>query len=248
MALPFGLDTGAALWMAAAIFVAAFVRGYSGFGSAAIIMASAGLVTDPRPFIAVVTLADFLLTFQQWRGIRGHVDWRRCLTLLAGCLIGVPAGLALLAGVSVDIARGVVSLIILVMCAGLVAGVRMARAAGDPAHLGAGFLSGAANAAGVGGLPVVVFFAAQPFAAAAFRATLICYFTLMDLWTLPMLWWHGLVSRDTFVAVAVALPLLTLGIWLGGRRFVHADPKDFRRFAILLLAALASLGLVKSVV
>ena len=246
MTLPFDLGPVAAAFLAVAIFVAAYVRGFSGFGSAAIIMAASALVSDPRQFVAVVTIADFVLTFQQWRGIRGHVDWRRCIALVIGAGAGVPLGLWVLGGISIDAARAVVSFIILVMCAGLMAGWRMARPAGDAAHVGVGVVSGAANAAGVGGLPVAVFFAAQPLAAAAFRATLIAYFALLDLWTAPLLWWNGLISADTFVAVALAMPILVLGIWLGGRRFVSADPQDFRRFAILLLAGLAILGLVRA--
>jgi uncharacterized protein len=92
-----------------------------------------------------------------------------------------------------------------------------------------------------------VFFAAQPIAAAAFRATLIAYFAALDIWTAPLLWSHGLVTRDSLVATALALPLMMLGIWLGGRHFFKAEPQEFRRFAILLLAGLAALGLVRSV-
>ena len=37
---------------------AGYVRGYSGFGFAAILIAGAGLVTDPRNLLAVVVLSD----------------------------------------------------------------------------------------------------------------------------------------------------------------------------------------------
>jgi uncharacterized membrane protein YfcA len=123
----------------------------------------------------------------------------------------------------------------------------MPREAGRPAHVAAGVISGMANAAGMGGLPVAVFFAAQPIAAAVFRATLIAYFAALDIWTLPLMWGHGLVSRDTLVVTLAALPLIGFGTWLGGRHFLNTDPQDFRKFAILLLAALALLGLLKTV-
>jgi hypothetical protein len=38
-----------------------------------------------------------------------------------------------------------------------------------------------------------------------------------------------------------------LGNWLGGRHIFNTDPQDFRRFAILLLAGLAGMGLLKAV-
>ena len=81
-----------------------------------------------------------------------------------------------------------------------------------------------------------------------FRATLIAYFPLLDLYSAPLYWWHGLVSWDTIHASLIALPLTFLGNWLGGRHFLRTDPQEFRRFAIVLLAVLASMGLVKAVV
>lgn len=245
--MPFDLTPLAALWMAIAVFGAAFVRGYSGFGSAALIIAASSLVTHPLNFVAVVTFADFLMTFQQWAGARRDVDWARVGWLVAGAVAGVPAGLWLLTGIDIDAARVVISVYVLAMCALLLTGWRYPGRAGAAAHLGTGLVSGMANAAGAGGLPVAVFFAAQPMAAAAFRATLIAYFFALDLYTAPVLWAHGLITRDSIVAVALSLPLMVAGIWLGGRHFLSTDPQEFRRFAIWLLAALALLGLVRSV-
>jgi len=63
---------------------------------------------------------------------------------------------------------------------------------------------------------------------------------------LPMLGYAGVISADTFIAAACCLPMLGAGVWLGGRRFVSAEPANFRRMAIALLAFLATLGLLKS--
>lgn len=244
--IPFDLSPPAALWMGLAILGAAFVRGYTGFGFAALIVAAAGLVTNPLHFVPVVLLADILLTAQQARDIRRHVAWRRVATLFAGCLAGVPLGVWALTRTDPDTARAAISLYILAMCALLLTGWTMRRPAGDGAHVATGVISGIANGAAVGGLPVAAFFAAQPIAAATFRATLIAYFTLLDLWTIPLLWAQGLITRDTLLATALGLPLMMLGVHLGSRRFLSAAPEDFRHFAILLLALLATLGLVRS--
>jgi hypothetical protein len=49
------------------------------------------------------------------------------------------------------------------------------------------------------------------------------------------------------VVTLAALPLIGLGTWAGGRHFLNTDPQDFRKFSILLLAGLALLGLLKTV-
>ncbi|MFN4159688.1 MAG: TSUP family transporter [Gemmobacter sp.] len=246
MILPFELSPATAIWMAAASFGAGFVRGYSGFGFAALIVTSAALVTDPLVFVPVVVLADLVLTAQQARGIRADIDWRRAGALFAGCLAGVPVSIWALGLLGVDGARMAVSAFVLVMCAVLAVGWRRARAGGDEANLAVGLVSGLANGAAVGGLPVAAWFAAQPMAAATFRATLIAYFTLLDLWTLPLMMWAGMVSGQTLMATALLLPVMSLGVWAGGRRFLRTEPREFRRFAILLLSALAGAGLVRS--
>ncbi len=159
VSLPFDLGPWAALWMAVAIFGAAFVRGYSGLRVGGADHRLVVLVTNPLNFVAVVTFLDFLMTFQQWRGVRGHVDWGRITPLMLGAFAGVPLGLWLLTGIGVDAARVVISVYVLVMCAILLRGWTMAHSAGRAAHAVTGLVSGMANAAGAGGLPVAVFFA-----------------------------------------------------------------------------------------
>ncbi|MFN4155281.1 MAG: TSUP family transporter [Paracoccaceae bacterium] len=244
--IPFGLTGAEAVLVAAGMVVAGYVRGYSGFGFAALVMLFAALVTDPFPFVPVVILADIVMTLGQARGIWAHIDWRRVAGLFAGCLVGVPLGVMAVQWAGVDLGRAVLSGFVLVMCGLLLAGWRIGRQ-GDVAHVGVGAVSGLANGMAVGGLPVAVFFTAQGVAPVVFRATVIAYFTALDLWSLPVLWQAGQITRDSFLATAFGLPFMLIGLWLGGRRFASTSPQDFRRFAILMLGGLSVAGLLKSV-
>lgn len=248
MTLPFDMGYGAAAFMAAAVLVAAFVRGYSGFGFSAMVIAASALVTGPLNFVAVVVICEALMSLQAWRGVGPDVDWRRVWLLLAGAAVGMPLGLWALTAISEDAARAVISGYVLAMCLVLLAGWQMGREVRGRGNLLVGLISGLANAPGMGGLPVAAFFAAQTMPAAVFRATLIAYFPLLDLYSAPLYFWHGMVSMDTLWASLLTLPMVFLGNWLGSRHFLNTDPQDFRRFAILLLAALAALGLLKSVI
>ena len=246
MTLPFDIGLWGALWMGAAVLVAAFVRGYSGFGYSAMVIAASSLVTNPLNFVAVVVIAETAMTLQAWKGVGPEVDWRRVKWLLLGAIVGLPLGLWALTAISEDAARAVISGYVLVMCLVLLAGWRLAREVGAGGTLATGLVSGLANAPGMGGLPVAAFFAAQPMAAATFRATLVAYFPILDLYSAPLYFLHGLVSWDTLWASLWVLPLTFLGNLLGGRHFFNTDPQDFRRFAIILLAGLAALGLAKA--
>ena len=66
MSLPFDIGMMGAVWMAAAILIAAFVRGYSGFGYSAMVITASSLVTNPLNFVAVVVIAEAMMSLQAW--------------------------------------------------------------------------------------------------------------------------------------------------------------------------------------
>ncbi|MGB3277763.1 MAG: sulfite exporter TauE/SafE family protein, partial [Pseudorhodobacter sp.] len=78
----------ATAYMAVVMFGAAFVRGYSGFGFSALVVTGSSLVTNPLNFVPVVIFCEFLMTFQQWRGVGADVDWPRVRWLWIGGLLG----------------------------------------------------------------------------------------------------------------------------------------------------------------
>jgi uncharacterized membrane protein YfcA len=244
--LPFGLELWQGGVVGLALLLAAFVRGYSGFGFSALLVACAGLVADPRDFIPVAILCEITMTLVQGRGLRGHIDWHRVWAMLLGAAVAMPLSVAVLSQVGVDAARVGISALIMAMCVLLLSGWAIRSRIGIKGHVGVGVASGLANGAAVGGLPVAAFMAAQAMPAVRFRATMVVYLTALDLMALPMMARAGMVSRDTGLALVLALPLLALGIFLGGRHFLAASPQGFRRMAISLLIGLALLGLLKS--
>ena len=245
--MPFGLTPLGLAWMVLAILVAGFVRGYSGFGFSAMTIAASSLVMNPLHFVACVVVWEMVMSLQAWSGLGSNVDWKRVGLLVAGAVVGLPLGLWALNTITEDQARAVISGYILLMSLILLLGWRLKGETGPVAHFGAGIVSGLANAPGMGGLPVVAFFAAQGIPPAVFRATLVAYFPILDIYSGPVYWYNGMVTWPTVTTSLVGLPLVLLANWLGSRHFLSTDPKDFRRFAILLLAGLALLGLLKAV-
>ncbi|WP_375254789.1 TSUP family transporter [Yoonia sp.] len=248
MSLPFDLGPGTSAALAIALLGAAYVRGYSGFGFSAIFIAFAALVTNPLPLIPVVFACEMLMTVFQAREIRGHIDWRRILWLLLGAAIALPFSVSVILSVGEDTARIAISGIIFVLSLVLLSGWTLQRRIGPLGHTGVGIVSGACNSAGIGGLPVAAFMSAQPIEAAVFRATMIVYLTGLDMITLPFLWAGGLVTIDTAIGVALAFPMLGMGVWLGGRQFTSTSPASFRRFAILLLLTLSLFGVIRAII
>jgi uncharacterized protein len=247
MNLPFSMSYEAAGFMALACLVAAFVRGYSGFGFSALVVSASALVMNPLHIVGVVMVCEFAMTFQQWRGVKADVQWWRVLALMIGAVVGLPLGLWGITRVGVDVTRAIIAVYVLCMCAVMLRGWSIRRPQGFAPHLGVGIFAGFANSVGMAGLPVASYFTAQGVSAAVFRGTLIAYFAALDLFSIPVMWGSGIIVWDTLRLAVAAIPLMLIGIWAGGRHFLKTDPQDFRKFAIGLLAALALINLVKVV-
>lgn len=243
--LPFGLTEGQGLFLVAALFAAAFVRGYSGFGFSAIFIIIAALTTNPLPLIPVVFMCEIAMTLFQARDIGPHIDWRRSFALLAGAAVATVPAVAVMARLDADTARLVISGLVLGLSLVLLSGWQLKTAIGTRGNLGAGMVAGMANSAGVGGLPTAAFLTAQPMPAAVFRATMIVFLTGIDLMALPIMAANGLVGDDTVTGALLAFPILGAGVWLGSRQFSQADQAGFRKAIIGLLAALAALNIAR---
>ncbi|MBI1383865.1 MAG: TSUP family transporter [Rhizobiales bacterium] len=246
--MPLGLGEAGAAFLALAVLGAGFVRGYAGFGFSALVVSASAFVTNPLLVVPVVMLLEIAATVGQAPRAWPDLDRRLTLLLLAGAVVALPLAVALLTLLSVDHLRLVISGFILAISLALLMGWTLRRAIGTGGTFGVGLVSGFANAAAVGGLPVALFMTAQAIPARRFRATMIFYLTAIDLAALPMLWLAGVFTRESVVAALLALPLMVLGVTLGGRRFLSTPPESFRRMVIALLAVLAGLGLAKSLI
>ena len=126
-------------------------------------------------------------------------------------------------------------------------GLRVRQLHGRGVTLGTGLISGAVNgAAAVGGLPVVLYFLSASAPAKVVRATLMVYLVFLGCYGLAVASWQGLVNADAVLRGAVFCLPLVFGVALGNHRFLNTSPESFRRFALLLLSALALLGLARA--
>ena len=233
--------------MAAGLLVAAFARGYSGFGFSALLVASWSLVAPPALPVAVTMLLELSASVMQAVGVWPHVDWRRVALLLIGAVIGTPFGVAVLGYASPELLRLVIATFLLVCCGALLAGYSLKRKLGAPGDVAVGAASGLANGAtAMGGLPVALFLAASGVAPAVMRATFIAYFFPLDIMTVSLMARRGLIGWDTLMLALICLPGLVIGVVLGGRHFLAASPEQFRRQTLILLIGLALIGLVRA--
>jgi uncharacterized membrane protein YfcA len=241
-----GLGAPTLAYALTVVFIAALVRGYSGFGASALIVTSLTLVLPPAEVVPISLLIEIAASLGLLAQVWKDVPWRTMAWLLIGAAIGMPAGFALLAALPADVMRVAISILVLLACALIWRGAKASSQPGTPAILGTGVVSGVANGiAAVGGLPVVLFFLYSSAAIATSRATVIVYLLIADIYGTGVAWMNDLVTEEVLLRTALFCIPLFLGVWLGNRHFLATSPESFRRFTLILLVFLASAGLIR---
>ena len=222
------------------IFLAAIVRGYSGFGFSLLSITALSLIYAPAQVIPAIFLLEVAASLHLLPSIWKDVHWRSLAVLMAGALIGTPLGVHALANFPQAPMTLALALFVLAATFLLWKGFSLKTMPNAPATLAVGTATGVANGAfGMGGPPVVLFYFASPAGNAAGRASLIAYFLFTDVVGLGFLAREGLVTKESGLLALAFLPALVLGVWLGSRSFRTADPIRFRRIVLIVLAALA---------
>jgi hypothetical protein len=240
------MDGGGLAYAVLVILVAAVVRGYSGFGASAIMVTGLSLVLPPVGVVPIALLLEIVASGGLITRVWGSVSWRLVGWLTAGAVLGMPLGMALLTYLPANQMRVFISILVLGASLLIWFGYGIRSSPGRGHIFGTGIASGLANGvAAVGGLPVVLFLLSAATSAAVSRATLIAYFMLIDFYGTGFAAANGLVTGDVVLrTVLFSIPLLA-GVAMGNRQFLKTSPESFRRFTLILLMALASLGLIR---
>jgi len=178
-----GLSPGMLFYAFSAIFIAAVIRGYSGFGFSALTVTSLSLILPPAEVVPTAFLLEIAASMFMLPMVWRSIDWQKLNWLVLGILAGTPAGLLFLAEVPQDPVRFTISGFVLGACFLLWKNVRIRSEGGRKRLLVVGGFSGLVNgAAGIGGLPIVLFLLSGSIRAEVLRATLVAFLFCSDIY------------------------------------------------------------------
>lgn len=228
------------------VFLAAIVRGYSGFGFSLLTVTALSLVLPPAEIVPSLFMLEVAASIHLLPGIWKDIHWRSIGPLLSGCLVGTPFGVWFLAHVPAAPMQVALGIFVLISAILLWHGFALKTMPGLGASVATGSVSGLFNGAfSTGGPPVILFYFASPAGVIAGRASIITYFLGTDMIALPLLAREGLLTTDTVLRALIFLPALVAGIWVGARSFKGADPAVFRKWVLALLGLLAVISSAK---
>ena len=231
--------------LAACAFLAGLIRGFSGFGLSAVLVASAAFVISPKLIIPTAQTMEVIASIALIPSVWRDVNWKWLTPMGAAYLISIPLGVAALAYLPEALIRVGGCLLLLVASLCLLLNLRPNLPDSLALRFGTGLVAGFfAGASSLGGMVASVMLFAVSLPPKNLRATLIVLFFGSALYSLSWGAWQGVVTQSTFARAAwLALPLL-LGIAVGTHGFKNVSEKVFRQCVLALLTILAVAGII----
>jgi hypothetical protein len=243
-----GLSPLMLLYAFFAIGVAAYIRGYSGFGFSALTVTSLALILPPSEVVPTAYMLEVAASIHMLPLVWRSIDWKILRWLVIGAVMGTPFGIIFLEEVPQETMRLVISGIVLTASLLLWKNIRIKSSANWYSILAVGFFSGVINgAAAIGGLPVVLFFLSISLSSALSRASMVAYLFIIDLYAVFLPGSQQLISTELLGRTVIFLIPLLIGIYIGHRSFVKTTPESFRKFALSLLIVLSLAVIVRAV-
>ncbi|UUX51307.1 sulfite exporter TauE/SafE family protein [Nisaea acidiphila] len=230
----------------AATLLGGIVRGFTGFGFALILISTLLLVADPVTVVPLALILDLLAGFTLLPQNYREVHWSGIRLLVLGSILGVPIGFACLLLVEPEPMKIAIYLGILVSVVLIARGFKLAAVPGKAMIAGTGVVSGLmSGAAGIPGPPMVLLYLSSPLPVAITRATGIAFFIFVDILALALAVYKGLIDADMLIRCASLVPVMAIGTSIGHKLFGITRPETVKQAAIVLLGALAIVGIGK---
>lgn len=229
------------------VFIAALVRGYTGFGFAAVAISGLSLIWPAKISVPVILILDLIGSIGLLAGAWKHADRTLLKNLAQGAIIGIPLGLLILIKVPDPVLKFAISVSILMMAFWLLQPRAASLSPSNWLTKIVGSISGAfTTAASVGGLPVVCYLLMTAHVAQVQRATLVIFLSTTDLISV------GLMAVSDVISVTLLQPILLLlipcviGVQFGQWLFNRKPPQSFRPIALPVLIVLSTVSLYYS--
>ena len=240
---------GETMLLAAILFVAGLVRGFSGFALSALVMAAAASFMPPIMLIPILWFQEMGASLLMARGGWRDADRPRAALLVLGNWMGWPIGIWMTVSISTLISSRLALAMILILAAMQLLKVNIPALASRAGTLITGFVAGiAAGLAHVGGMVVALYVLSQNDTARSMRGTLVLYLFVSSLGSFVYLIAFGVMTMATALGSLTLVPITLLGVWLGTKLFNPRWEPYYKPFCLCLLIGLAALSLIRSLI
>lgn len=218
------------------IAVAYFFRGVTGFGSGLISIPLLALMLPLTIVVPIVGLLDYLAAVGHGIKDRRNIQWHDVLPLIPFFIIGVATALFIFKYVDPVLLSKILGAFIILFALYTLSSFEPKRVGGRVLAMPSGLMGGLVGALyGTGGPFYVIYLKLRKLDKSVFRATLSAIFLLDGPARIIGYGVSGFYNRDAIVFVAVALPIMIIGMYVGGHVHTSLSQKTFQRAISVLL-------------
>ncbi|MDH4248898.1 MAG: sulfite exporter TauE/SafE family protein, partial [Deltaproteobacteria bacterium] len=212
------------------------VRGFSGFGLGLVLVPLHSLIYGPAQAVGLLLLFQLASSVLLIPGSWPHIDKGVIGGMSLAAAAMVPLGAWVLVTQDPHLMRTVINGAVAGFALLLLAGWRYSGRPHPWLAIVVGAVSGLfGGMVGISGPPVVVFLFAGPDSASNNRHNLIGYFGVLNVVSLLVFLYGGVIQWETLLRAVALSPALYLGLKLGGRLFLVASDVMLRRVALVLI-------------
>jgi uncharacterized protein len=230
------------------ILFASIIQGMTSFGFSLIAVPLLGLFLPLKDFVPMLIIFSFLISLILFKKLKGNYNKKRILVLVLSGLSSTLLGINLLKFIDNNILKMIVGFIILISSLFMLFGIRLkfkVKILGDIiAGISSGLLNGSVS---LSGPPVILLLSNEDTEKEKFRKTLTIYFLMLNLVSLPMFFFNGLLNKDIAIKTLINLPAMVIGMFLGffiGNRITEELFKKIALGLILILGIMTVLSAV----
>lgn len=228
-----------------AVVIGGLMRGFSGFGSALVIIPVIAVVYDPRTAVVLHALIEIPALLQLLpEGLR-HFNRAIVLPMLGALVVAVPSGMYLLVSLHADVMRVVMALSVLAMVALITSGFTIRnKGFGTPVSVAGGLIGGFFQGnAGIGGPPIVTVLMSHNAPHRVTRANIIVMMASLIVTALPSMYFYNLFDAESLLLAVMLGPIYVLSLFAGTRFFNSSAARFYRKasMSLLILTAIGSL-------
>lgn len=229
------------------ICISAMLQGFSGFGFSILSLPLITFLVSPKIAVPVLVLYSVLINISVFLSAREAFHLKKIWILMICGIIGVPIGTHFLVNLDDNILKLFIGIFIAIFGLLLFFGFRRAikheKISMIPIGIVSGILSGSVS---IGGPPVILFLSNQGVDKHVFRVNLAVYFFILNLFTIPVYLYNGIVTKQVLNLSLKFLPSLLIGVIIGNIFSHKIAEKHFRKIVPLLLITMGVLSIISS--
>lgn len=230
----------------AVVSVAGLVRGFAGFALSAVVMASLAVLLPPIELIPICYILEATASLLMFRGGMRDANMKVVWGLVIGSAIGVPIGLALTTSIPIEVSKLIALAVILSLTVAQFFKASPKFLATKPGLYLSGIVAGIVTGlASVGGMVVALYVLASKTEAKVMRASLVMFLMLGIITSTIYAVLYGIMNHQAIMRALVFAPFIVVGVLLGGMMFRPSLAPYYKRFCLILLIVLSSIGLFR---